>query len=70
MKHPNFMVPAFSVASLLLVPYATVFAAEPSSNIPPPGNPNMIVTLGGEVGEAATASINRFRAAPYDSPAW
>ena len=66
MKHSKLMVSALFVASLQLVPCAVLSAAESPSGNPP----NMIGTLGGEVGEAASASIRRFRAAPYDSLAW
>ncbi|MEI6655323.1 MAG: beta-L-arabinofuranosidase domain-containing protein [Verrucomicrobiota bacterium] len=59
------MVSAIFGASLLLTPLATLAAAEPPSS-----NPNILVTPGGEVGDAAMASMNRFRAAPYDSLAW
>jgi hypothetical protein len=66
MKHPKLMVSALLLAFLQMTPCAVLSAAESPSGNPP----NMMVTLGGEVGEAAAASINRFRAAPYDSLAW
>ncbi len=66
MKHPKLMVSAFLLAFLQLMPCAVLSAAD----LPCGNPPNRIVTLGGEVGEAATASIGRFRAAPYDSLAW
>ena len=49
---------------------AALRAAEPASQeqIPRIQYPNII--LGGEVGAAADASINRFRSTPYESLAW
>jgi hypothetical protein len=50
------------VLLLVLSAFSLPFAAS-AADVP-------LVTLGGEVGAAGKASINRFRSVPYDSLAW
>ena len=63
---------AFAFAAILLVPLAAPRGAEPEMQNLRSGSrhPDVVCTLGGEVGAAAEASINRFRSAPFDSLPW
>jgi len=59
-----------TLLALLLAPLTARCAAEPATQTPETARSGSQVVLGGEVGAAAEASINRFGAAPYDSLAW
>jgi len=63
---------AFAFAAILLVPLAAPSGAEPEMQNLRTGSrhPDVVCALGGEVGAAAEASINRFSSAPFDSLAW
>ena len=57
-----------ALAALLATQLTSLADAEPASPLPSPTD--FQITLGGEVGAAAAANLERFRSAPFDSVPW
>jgi hypothetical protein len=73
MKQESTMKNRFLILSVMTTLWfmpSALHASEPVNPKPSASNPGGMISLGGEVGAAADASIKRFSEVPYDSLAW